>query len=112
VRGVAPCVIDILASVDAFGRGLSVSGGTIMLSTKLALRLARRWQDAWEAARKPKPALDTAWDRLESRFDIARRVRARLEFASAGQFPLGVRNLTADLGYHLGELARMLGNLR
>jgi len=83
-----------------------------MLSTKLAIRLARRWQNAWDAARKPKPALDTAWERLETRFDIARRVRSRLKFASAGQFPVGVRNLTADLGYHLGELARMLANLR
>jgi hypothetical protein len=83
-----------------------------MLSSKLAIRLARRWQDAWEATRKPKPALDTAWERLESRFDIARQVRQRFDFASVRQFPVGVRNLTADLGYHLGELARLLASLR
>ena len=83
-----------------------------MLSTKLALRLARRLQDAWEAARKPKPALDTAWDRIETRYDIARRVRERLLFASRGQFPVGVRTLSADLGYHLGELARIASGIR
>jgi len=83
-----------------------------MLTIKMAVRLARRLQVAWEAARKPKPALDHAWDRIESRFDYARQVRHRLGFASERLFPVGVRNLTADLGYHLGELARMLANLR
>jgi hypothetical protein len=83
-----------------------------MLSTKLALRLAKRWQTTWEATRKPQLNLDYAWDRFESRFDMVRRVRQRLDFTSAGLFPLGVGNLNADLRHHLGELTSLAGSLR
>jgi hypothetical protein len=83
-----------------------------MLTTKLALRLARKWQTVWEASRKPQPVLNSAWERLESRFVIAQQVRQRLEFVSDRHFTVGVRNLTADLGYHLGEMARMVSSLR
>jgi hypothetical protein len=83
-----------------------------MLTTMLALRLARKWQTAWEATRKPKPAFDAAWDRVEGRFDIAQRIRQRLEFVRDRQFTVGLRNLTADLGYHLGELGHLVSSLR
>src|SRR4051812_46519022 len=83
-----------------------------MLTTKLALRLARKWQTVWEASRKPKSVLDSPWERLESRFDIVQQVRQRLGFISCRHFTVGARTLTADLGYHLGELSRQVTNLR
>jgi hypothetical protein len=83
-----------------------------MLPIKLALRLARKLQQAWEAARKPQPSLDNAWQRIESRFIRAREVRERLHFALERGFAAGTQSLSTDLQYHLGELAQQLGGLR
>ncbi|MCW2750109.1 MAG: hypothetical protein JWR83_1219, partial [Aeromicrobium sp.] len=83
-----------------------------MLSIPLALRLARRLQGAWEATHPERSGHDHAWQRLASRFDLARRVQDRLAFVADRHFPTALRNLTADLRYHVGELAHFAAQLR
>ena len=78
-----------------------------MLTTKLALRLARHWMSAWEAARQPRPSLDNAWDRIESRYARAQSIRRRLDFALERGFAAGTQSLSTDLRFHLGELTSL-----
>jgi transposase-like protein len=68
-----------------------------MLSTKLALRLARRLQRASEASRPVRSGHDNSWQRIVSRFELASRVQERHAFIAARYFPNALRNLTADL---------------
>jgi hypothetical protein len=83
-----------------------------MFPTKPALRLARRWREAWEAAFRHEPDPATAWERLAIRFEAAARVHGRLAFARAGLFPRGVRTLESQLRNHLAELVSLARPLR
>jgi hypothetical protein len=83
-----------------------------MLPTKPALRLARRWREAWEAAFRHGPDTAFGWERLAARFESARQVSRRLAYARGGTFPRGVPALESQLRAHLAELVTLARTLR